>query len=154
MMSLFFLFQISDVSSHPFLFTGVGDTQCSSTLCVKPEKADEKQRSEIRLQTKEHSPLSLTLVFCKLGYSKKKKKKIDQLLWPFNKGSEERTFFWLININILHLRSSADVAAIPSILNGVSFNKLEREKLWSGLLTAVHHDLSCRKMERQIQNGE
>lgn len=57
LLSPFFLFQISNVSSHPFLFTGVGDAQCFSTLCVEPEKADEKQRSEIRLQTKEHSPL-------------------------------------------------------------------------------------------------
>lgn len=83
--SLFFLFQIINVTLHPWLVGGVGDTQCLSSLCNK--------------------------------------------------------------------RSGADFASFPSTLNGVAYKDVERQTLLTDLQTAVHHNLSCREINKLIMES-
>lgn len=135
-----------NVTSHPLQFAVVGEAQCLSSLCNEPEKAGrQRQRSETRLPKKATQqktihihPLQSTLLYCKLRFSKKENK-------PVSVTVQQR-----ICLNNFHSHSSTFVTALPSFLDDIAINATERQKLVRCLQTAVHCNLTCRKMETQI----
>lgn len=62
-------------------------------------------------------------------------------------------YWWRDDINVGALHSGVDVTAGPSSLNAVAFDSLKREELGCFGLTAVQHNLSCRKTNAECVRG-